>query len=223
MLTYDLQTYLVANEAINTWQRRNPLTEKKLTSENLSIVHLKTLKTTTCPAVTSFKHMVQQLQHPSDEPKDFSVFLQQVGYFTVQGYSLFTSTPHISRTTTIPHKQLRNACCIITYSRFLSKQCFNLRTQVFKNSSEFWSDLATTIPSSLQIHIWQANNKWWKEFMKKWSACILIRDNLVTKPADIIKENKQAFTLTRPEKSVYAWKRNCFHITASTVVTMKKG
>lgn len=54
----------------------NPLIEKRLTSKQLHIICLKTLKTITSLAVTSFKDMAEQLEHPEDQPKNFTVFLQ---------------------------------------------------------------------------------------------------------------------------------------------------
>lgn len=59
----------------------NPLIGKYPISKQLRIICLKTLKTITSPAITSFKDMVEQLQHPEDHPKNFSVFLQWVGNF----------------------------------------------------------------------------------------------------------------------------------------------
>lgn len=41
-------------------------------SKQLRIVCLKTLKTISSPAITSFKDVVEQLQHPEDQPKNFS-------------------------------------------------------------------------------------------------------------------------------------------------------
>lgn len=58
----------------------------------------------------------------------------------------------------------------------------------------------------------------------KWSACILIRDNPVTKRTDTIREKKKKLSHSQDlKKNVYAWKLNCFHITVSTVVKMEEG
>lgn len=57
------------------------LIEKCPVSKQLRIICLKTQKTITYLIITSFKDMVEQLQHPEDQPKNFTVFLQWVGTF----------------------------------------------------------------------------------------------------------------------------------------------